>query len=130
MSDRQGQPPKKSKRSGSEKRKRQPRIIFRVSEEERAEMKASAAAAGLSVGSFIRSRTVAAPHTRVVRSLAPTVAEFRQYKGEIGKIGGNLAQFLRLANRGEIVPPDDLAPAVDEVRALIAALAATLEGAV
>src|SRR5665213_795425 len=57
MSDRQGAQAKKKTRSGSETRKRQPRIIFRVSQGERAEIKANAAAAGFSIGSFIRSVT-------------------------------------------------------------------------
>jgi hypothetical protein len=127
MSDRQQQP-KKKKRSGSSKRQRDCVIKFRAKPDERAEIKARAEAAGLTVGSFIRSRTLTNPRTRAVHTLAPAVAEFRQFKGLLGRVGGNLAQFLRLANRGEIVPPDELAPAVQEARDLIAGMDAALEG--
>ena len=128
MSEQQGQPSQKKKRSGSEKRQREIFVKFRAKPEERAEIKANADAAGLKVGSFLRSLTVTTPRTRTVRSIAPVVAELRQFKGQLGRVGGNLAQLLMLANRGDIVPVDDLAPAVQETRDLIAVLNAALEG--
>lgn len=117
MSDTQSQPPQKKKRSGSEQRKRQPRIILRVSPEERAEMEANAAAAGLCLSSYVRSVTTHRQRTRAVRR-RPLPAEvlLLQLKGEAGRVDGNLAQFLKLANRGEAVPVDAIADAARAVR--------------
>ncbi len=117
-----GAKPQRKKRSGSEKRQRDCIVKFRAKPEERAEMKANAAAAGLSLGSFLRNYAVTAPSTRTVRaSLAPAVAELAHYKGQIGRIGGNLHQLLRLANRGEIVDVSGLAEAVRDAREFLAA---------
>jgi hypothetical protein len=102
------QPPRQ-KRSGSEKRRRQPRIIFRVSVEERAEMQANAAAVGLSIGSYLRSLAVASPRTRIVRRPIPELTPFLQAYGKFGIHCSNAYQLLRKANRGEIPCADELA---------------------
>lgn len=104
------QPPR-PKRSGSEKRQRQPRIIFRVSVEERAEMQANAAAVGLSLGSYLRSLAIASPRTRSVRRPSPDMKLLTQAMGRLGIYASNAHQLLKLANRGEIVFVDDLADA-------------------
>lgn len=124
-----GATPQRKKRSGSEKRQRDCIVKFRAKPEERAEMKANAAAAGLSLGSFLRSYAVSNPRTRSVRSsLAPAVAELAHFKGQIGRIGGNLHQLLKLANRGEFIDPDQLVEAVRDVRQLLAAATEILRG--
>jgi len=124
-----GAKPKRKKRSGSETRQRDCMVKFRAKPEERAEMKANAAAAGLSLGSFLRTYAVNAPRTRTVRSnLAPAVAELSHFKGQIGRIGGNLHQLLKLANRGDFVAADELADAVRDVREFLAAATEILKG--
>jgi hypothetical protein len=124
-----GAKPQRKKRSGSEKRQRDCMVKFRAKPEERAEMKANAAAAGLSLGSFLRTYAVSVPRTRTVRSnLAPAVAELAHLKGQIGRIGGNLHQLLRLANRGDFVDPDELAEAVKDAREFLAAATEILKG--
>jgi hypothetical protein len=40
----------------------------------------------------------------------------RQLKAEAGRVDGNLAQFLKLANRGEAVPMDAITDAANAVR--------------
>lgn len=123
---------RKKNRSGSEKRQRGVINKFRSTVAERAEMKANACAAGFTFGSFMRSIGCANPTTRAVRDLAPAVAALHSYKGQLGHVAGNLAQFLKLANtqasRGETVRLDDLAPALQETRALMALLSAALDG--
>ena len=111
----------RNSRSGSEKRKRQPRIIFRVSEEERAEIKASAATAGLSVGSFLRSAVITRPRTRPVRHVSPDMQRVGQLLAQTGRIGGNIYQLVRGMNLGDIPRFDDLTAAGKEARAFIAA---------
>ena len=122
MSGRQGQQAKKKARSGSETRKRQPRIIFRVSEEERAEIRANAAAAGFSIGSFIRSATTTRQRTRAVRRPLPAdMKAVAQVLAQTGRIGGNIYQLVRGMNLGDIPQSDELDAAAKEARAFIAA---------
>jgi hypothetical protein len=123
MSDKQSQPkPRKKTRSGTEKRKRQPRIIFRVSPEERSEIKANAEAAGLSVGSYLRSVATLRQRTRAVRRQPPPDMErVQQILAQTGRIGGNMYQLVRGMNLGEIVRVDELYNAAKEARAFLAA---------
>jgi hypothetical protein len=55
------------KRSGSETRKRGPKVDFRVTDEERARIEAAASRAGLTVGSCCRARALTKPTTRAVK---------------------------------------------------------------
>ena len=90
------------KRSGSEKRKRTPIILFRATEEERAEMIAAANRAGLTLGSYVRSRSLAKPTTRAVRRPPVEAAILAQLLGQLGVVGGTVAA---LANRNQGLPP-------------------------
>ena len=103
--------PKKKKASGSEKRERNCIIKVRAKKEERAEIKANAAAAGYSVSSYLRSLAVTTPRTRLVRRPLPEMKPFAQAMGRLGIYASNAHQLLKLANRGDFVPPDDLAEA-------------------
>ena len=106
----------KAKRSGSEKRARSPRVYARVTEAELAKIEAAAAAQGLSVGAYLRSLALARPETRPNRVALPSEILLRQLRGEAGKVDGNLAQLLKLANRREIVPVAEFAEAAKAVR--------------
>jgi hypothetical protein len=108
--------PAKKKRSGTERRQRQPRIIFRVSKEERAEIKAAADAAGLTVGSFLRGLALAAPRTRAVRHAPPDLTGVRQFLAQIGWYTGNLHQLVKRVNLGEFPRGADLAEITREAR--------------
>ncbi len=103
--------PKKKKKSGSEKRERDCIVKFRAKKDERAEMRANAAAAGLSVGSFLRSLAIASPRTRPVRRPLPDMKLLSQAMGRLGIYASNAHQLLKLANRGELVYVEELADA-------------------
>jgi hypothetical protein len=106
----------KAKRSGTEKRERQPRVYARVSDAEFSKIEMDAAAQGLSVGGYLRWLAIDRPQTRPTRRPLAEEVLLRQLKGEAGRVDGNLAQFLKLANRGEAVPMDAIAHAADAVR--------------
>lgn len=120
-------PPRK-KQSGSETRKMQPRINFRVDQALHDKIDMDAAAQGLTVGSYMRS--LAADHCsmRPVRRLLPNEILLAQLKSEAGRVDGNLAQLLRLANRGEIVLTEELADAAKAVRDFYLAARTLLSG--
>ena len=120
---------RKKKRSGSDNRKRHPRVYSRVSDAEHAQIDIDAAALGLSISGYIRWLAVDRPQTRAVRRPLADVALLKQLKGQCGRIGGNLHQLLKLANRGEIPWADELDAAAREVREFLAAANAALKGA-
>jgi hypothetical protein len=113
--------PSLRRRSGSENRQRQPRIILRVSPEERAEMRTNAAAVGLSLSSFIRSLGCTRPTTRPVQHRPPPDARLLlQLLGQLGRVAGNIYQLVRAMNFGDIPHSHELDAAGKEVRAFIA----------
>jgi len=101
----------KKKSSGSEKRARGCVIKFRAKEDERAEIRANADAAGLSLGSYLRGLAIAKPRTRSVRRPLPETKVFAQAMGRLGIYASNAHQLLKLANRGDLVYVDELAEA-------------------
>lgn len=102
-------------RSGSENRKRQPRVSSRVTEDELSKIESDAAAQGLSVASYLRWLALERPQTRIVRRPTADIQMLAQIKGQVGRLGGNIHQLLRLANRGEIPWNEDIAIAAKEV---------------
>lgn len=119
---------RKKKRSGSDNRKRHPRVYSRVSDAEHTQIDMDAAALGLSVSGYIRWLAVERPQTRAVRRPLADVTLLQQLKGQCGRIGGNLHQLLKLANRGEIPWSGELDAAAREVREFLAAANAALKG--
>jgi hypothetical protein len=120
---------RKPDRSGSEKRQKQRRIIFRVDEPLAAKIEKDAAAQGLSVGSYMRWLSDD-NHARIRPTRRPLPGELllTQLKAEAGRVDGNLAQFLRLANRGEVMPVDVIADAASAVRDCWRHMLETLKG--
>jgi hypothetical protein len=104
------------KRRGSETRRRQKIISVRCYEEEAAQIDANATAAGFRASGFLRILGTGEqrPHER--RRPLPSEVELARLRGEAGHVGGNLAQLLRRANRGEMIPPEDLDDAMKAVR--------------
>jgi hypothetical protein len=102
-------------RSGTEVRKRQPRVYSRVTQDELAKIESDASAHGMSVGGYLRWLALDSPQTRAVRRPLADVALLAQIKGQVGRLGGNIHQLLRLANRGEIPWTEELADAGKEV---------------
>jgi hypothetical protein len=109
----------RKKRSGSEQRKRAPIIGFRATDEERAQIEAAAARAGLTVGSYVRSRAIAAPITRAVRRPPVETAQLARLLGMLGAIGGTLQ---RLAQTPEMAGSNEVQAAVGEFRTVAAAI--------
>jgi len=108
-------------RSGSEKRQRHPRVYSRVTVAERDKIETDAAAHGMSVGGYLRWLALERPQTRAVRRPLADVRLLAQIKGQVGRLGGNIHQLLRLANRGEIPWSEELAVAAKEVGDFLAA---------
>ena len=109
------EPPRKKRRSGSAKRERGVVNTFRSTRDERAKADGDAAALGLTFGSYVRWLLFEHPQTRPTRRPLPSEILLTQMKGEAGRVDGNLAQFLKLANRGDLVLPDELADAMKAV---------------
>lgn len=122
-------PKKERTRSGSENRQRHPRVYARVSETERAKIESYAAAHGMSVGAYLRWLAIDHPETRAVRHPLADVQLLAQIKGQVGRLGGNLHQLLRLANRGDMPWVEEVAVAAKEVSDFLAAAREALKRA-
>jgi len=120
--------PETKRSSGSENRRRYPRVYSRVTVAERDKIMMDAEAHGFTVGSYLRWLALDRPQTRPVRRPLADVALLAQLKGEAGRVDGNIAQLLKLANRGEIINPDELADAAKAVRDFYAAALELLKG--
>lgn len=109
-----------SAKNGSENRRRYPRVYSRVTEAERARIESDAAALSMSVGGYLRWLALDNPQTRIVRRPLADVRLLAQIKGQVGRLGGNIHQLLRLANRGEIPWNEEIAVAAREVSDFLA----------
>ena len=110
------------KRSGSENRARGNIVAFRVSEEERAELEQAAELAGLTLGSYVRQRVLAAPKTRAVRRPPIEQKLLAQLLGQLGRVGGNIHQIVKHMNFGSGVMHDELRPALASFEAAAEAI--------
>lgn len=108
--------PENKRSSGSENRKRGRRMYARVTVGEHETVARDAAAHGFTVGSYLRWLALERPETRTVRRPLPSESLLAGLKGDAGRVNGNLAQFLKLANRGEIVQPHELGETMKAVR--------------
>jgi hypothetical protein len=128
----ESQPPPKEpkgrrKRSGSENRKRTSPVPVRYLPEERAEVEAKAEAAGMSIGGFIRARTLMEPKTRARR--APTVEKLLliRLKAELNRVGGHIYQLVRHMNFGGFPEAGEAHTALVDYFATSALIRAALE---
>jgi len=95
--------------------KHYPRVYARVTDSERRKIENDAADLGMSVGGYLRWLAIVNPQTRAVRRPLADVRLLAQIKGQVGRLGGNIHQILRLANRGEIPWTEEVAVAAKEV---------------
>jgi hypothetical protein len=109
-------------RSGSETRKRGPRITFRVTDGEQAQIQANAGRAGLTVGSYARSRTLKQPTTRAVRRPPVETAQLSQLLGLMGAVGGDLRLIANNLNAGGTAENTEVAAALTCFREAAAAI--------
>lgn len=108
-----------SGRSGSEKRQRGAPVSVRLSDAERAAVKAKAAAAGLSMGSYLRLAGLGDVGMRARR--APTVnAELlAQAVAALNKVGSNLNQVAHTLNAGRAAGSAEALQTLQETRAAV-----------
>lgn len=112
-----------SKKTGrpekSSKDARQERIAFRVTLDERLQIEAAAAVAGVTVSDYVRviSLTARPPRPRKQREAVNAAAI-----SELNRVGVNLWQITKHLNFGGSIP-HDLGEVVAEVRAAVAKLA-------
>ncbi len=103
-------------RSGSETRKRAPIIGFRATDEERAKIEAAARRAGLTVGSYVRSRALKNPETRAVRRPPVETAQLAKLLGMLGIVGGTIARLAKQHGCESGAVSDELLAAVKDFR--------------
>ncbi|MGC2162205.1 MAG: hypothetical protein WA634_09875 [Silvibacterium sp.] len=77
---------------------------FRANDEERAQIEAAAARAGLTTGSYIRARTLAKSTTRAVRRPPIETAQLAQLLGLLGTIGDT----IRVLSEKHGVPAEEV----------------------
>jgi hypothetical protein len=100
------------KRSGSETRKRGPKINFRVTDIELAKIQAAADRAGLTVGSYVRSCCLKTPATRAVRRPPVATAQLAQLLGLMGVASGDLHRVAKGLDASEATPDSDIGAAL------------------
>lgn len=94
------------------------RVAFRVTEAERFQIEAAAAAAGVSVSDYARALVATARPPRASRDkIAASVL------AELNRVGVNLNQIARHLNRNPAGVPAALSDAIAEVRAAVERLA-------
>jgi mobilization protein NikA len=115
--------------SGSETRQRQNHEKFRVTDAERAEIRARADRAGVTVASYIRATVLGTPPPRQSRRPPVNVVELARVLAALGKLGSNVNQMARVANSGGWPGDDQItfaAFAIHDMRlALMSALGVT-----
>jgi len=113
-------------RRGSEKRKRGPKIDFRVNPDELAQIMASADRAGQSVGSYVRSCCLKTPKTRAVRRPPVATAQLAQLLGMLGSTGGALQRIAQHLGSAGSQTVNEIESALSDFRQAASAILQTL----
>lgn len=100
----------------SESRQKQERLTVRFTPTEREQLEALADRAGLTLGSYLRSRALETPTMRAIRRPTAAVEVLKGLLGQVGKIGGNLNQLAKGVNRGETPLATDLQQTLAAIR--------------
>jgi uncharacterized protein (DUF1778 family) len=90
--------------SKSENRQKQKRITFRLHEDEYATLETAADNAGLTLGSYIRERVLAAPRMKKRRRITVEVEALGRLQGAMNKFGSNLQPIAKRLNHGAGTP--------------------------
>jgi hypothetical protein len=109
------------KRSGSEKRKRVSPIHFRATPEERARIEAAADRAGLTLGSYVRSRCLKVSTTRAVRRPPVATAQLAQLLGILGAASADI-QRIAQQDGNDSIQPATIEAALGDFREAAAAI--------
>jgi hypothetical protein len=95
-------------------------VSFRVSAEEQFKLMEKANHSGMSVGDFVRARSLQARKRKQADTVLPEALP-----GGIGvaqqlrKIGVNINQIAHHCNRHQVPPPDGLEPLIAEIRSVL-----------
>jgi hypothetical protein len=111
----------KSRRRGSENRKKTIPVTSRYDETEFAELDAAASRAGLSRAGYQRTQSLTSPRTRSVRRAPVEKEELARILGQLGKIGSNLNQLARAFNRDRS-ETEQIGATLAELRDLVPAI--------
>jgi uncharacterized protein (DUF1778 family) len=114
------------RRSGSENRRRQPRVTFRVTPEEHAALEKAAMDAGLTVASYVRGVVLTAPKTKQRRRPSVEVEALARLLGAVNKVGGNIFQITKRVNFGETPMADEFHEALTGYQETVGAILATM----
>lgn len=125
--DGEGTPP--TPRGSRSERRQKGRIVpFRVSPAEYEELDALAEQAGLTIGSYVRSRALTLPTTRAIRRPVVEVQVLTRYLAELHKIGSNINQTARRVNMGDTPLATEIAATLAACRRLAEKVKDTLDG--
>lgn len=117
---------KRRRGSGSEQRRKQRRMTFRLSPDEYAQLDASARDAGLTLGSFIRARTLGIAQTQPRRRPSVEAESLARLQAEMNRVGSNIHQILKRVNFGETPLAYEFQEALAGYREVIDAILAAL----
>lgn len=112
----------------SEARQKQERLTVRLSPSEREQLEALADRAGLTLGSYVRSRSLENPTTRARRRPVAPVQVLSGYLGQLGKLASNANQLARRVNRGETPLAEEITSTLSACRALAVTVKDLLDG--
>jgi hypothetical protein len=93
-------------------------LTFKVKPDERKRIVADAKQAGMTMGSYIRSRLLDAPETKTVYRRTLTKRLMTKLIGEMGRVGNNMNQIAWKLNSGMVVTPLDRQQHEEGIRAL------------
>lgn len=96
-------------------------VSFRLSAEEHFRLIDKAHRSGMSVGDFVRARSLQARKRRP-KDIAPVMVDAVEIglAQQLRKIGVNVNQIAHHCNRFQVPPPAELNPLLTEIRALLA----------
>lgn len=112
----------------SENRQKQERLTVRFSPSEREQLEALADRAGLTLGSYVRSRSLEKPTTRARRRPVAPVQILSGYLGQLGKLASNANQLARRVNMGETPLAEEITSTLSACRALAVTVKDLLDG--
>ena len=94
-------------------------MSFKVKPNDRKRIMADARLAGMSMGSYIRSRLLQAPETKTIYRRTMTKRLMVKLIGEIGRVGNNMNQIAFKINSDMVLSPLDRQLHQEASRALI-----------
>ena len=117
---------RKRSRSGSQKR-RQRRLSIGLEPLDLDTVDERAEAAGMSRSAYIRAAVLGHPGFRAVPRPSVEKKLLGLAVGQLGRVGNNLNQLAHHANLGRMLDANSVAPLLDELREVVAAIMKALD---